>query len=226
MTRRRVAPETTVGSDQGSKMSVCKRTSLVTIGLLAVASVAAACSSSSSGSPQTQTTNTPSDASADLVGDGPVGQLNPPTMTPMTTTPQPVQCGSTTCNPPSGSAVPLSACCLPDNSCGGTFGGAALGMFGGGGDAGAPCLSTSPGTPDTSCPSQSAMGFALAGCCTAAGVCGIDLSMAGLGCNSASALAALAPPGTVPASDGGAPQACSGNAGAADSGTTTPADGG
>ena len=209
-------------------MNVCKRTSLVTIGLLAAASVAAACSSSSgsSSSPPSQTTNPPSDASADLVGDGPIGQLNPPTMTPMTTTPQPVQCGSTTCNPPSGSPVTaLSACCLPDNSCGGTFG-AGLGMFGGGGDAGAPCLSTSPGTPDTSCPSQSAMGFSLPGCCTAAGMCGIDLSMAGLGCNSASALAALAPPGTVPASDGGAPQACSGTAGAADSGTSTPADGG
>jgi hypothetical protein len=39
------------------------------------------------------------------------------------------------------------------------------------------------------------MGYALTGCCTSGGVCGVDLSVAGLGCNSLSALGAFAPAG-------------------------------
>jgi hypothetical protein len=188
-----------------------KKMSLVKVALVVGASsVAAACSSSSGTSPPAETTHPPVDASADLIGDGPIGQLNPPTMT---QAPAPIQCGSMTCNPPSGTAFPLSACCLPDNGCGASFGGAAAAMFGGGGDAGAICLNTSPGTPDPSCPSQTTMGFALPGCCATGGVCGVDLSMAGLGCNSLAALASLAPPGTASVGgDGGPPQACGGAA--------------
>jgi hypothetical protein len=197
-----------------------KKMSLVKVALLmGASSVAAACSSSSSTSPPTETSNPPADASVDL-GDGPIGQLNPPTMT---TTP-PVQCGSMMCNPPASTAIPLAACCLSDNTCGASFGAAAGAMFGGGGDAGAACLDTAPGTPDTACPTQTMMGFALPGCCTAGGLCGIDLSMAGLGCNSLASLAALAPPGTTGAvSDGGPPLTCAAAAAAADGGT---ADGG
>jgi hypothetical protein len=201
-----------------------KRMSLVTAALVGASAVAAACSSSSSSSPPAETNNTPVDASAEL-GDGPISQLNPPTMTPTTPTAMPVQCGSMTCNPPSSVAFPLSACCLPDNGCGASFGGAAAAMFGGGGgDAGAICLDTSAGTPDTACPSQSAMGFSLPGCCTSGGMCGVDLSMAGLGCNSLSALASLAPAGTLGGSDAGAPLSCSAAAAAAADGGT--ADGG
>jgi hypothetical protein len=189
-----------------------KRMNLVTAALAGASAVAAACSSSSSSSPPAETNNPPVDASAEL-GDGPISQLNPPTMT-TTPTATSVQCGGMTCNPPSSVAFPLSACCLPDNGCGASFGAGAT-MFGGGGggDAGSICLDTSPGTPDTACPSQTAMGFSLPGCCTTGGMCGIDLSMAGLGCNSLSALAALVPPGTPgaggDAGDAGAPQACS-----------------
>jgi hypothetical protein len=43
------------------------------------------------------------------------------------------------------------------------------------------------------------MGFSLAGCCTKSGVCGTNLSMIGLGCNSVSALIGGA---------GGSAQAC------------------
>jgi hypothetical protein len=78
-------------------------------------------------------------------------------------------------------------------------------------DAGAICLDTSAGTPDNNCPSQSAMGFNLTGCCTASGFCGLDLSLAGLGCNSLSALASMAPAGSLGDSGlGGPPQACGG----------------
>jgi hypothetical protein len=113
---------------------------------------------------------------------------------------QPIMCGSMTCNPPAGASglpISISACCLPDNSCGGSF--AALGGS---------CLYVVAGTPDPSCPSTSIAGMTLNGCCSPAGVCGVDLSLAGLGCNSASALGALAGGG-----DSGPPQPCGGDAG-------------
>src|SRR5262249_59392610 len=82
-----------------------------------------------------------------------------------------------------------------DNTCGATFSASGLGGLGGaaGGamlpaDAGLPCLDTSAGTADSTCPSQMVMTFTLAGCCTKSGVCGTDLSMLGLGCNSLSAV--------------------------------------
>src|SRR5260221_9258836 len=100
---------------------------------------------------------------------------------------QPIACGANMCAPPAGGVIPLTPCCLPDNSCGASLG--ALGMMGapdagddGGGGIG--CLDTSAGTADPSCPTQMAMGFPLMGCCKKAGVCGFDLSVAGLGCNS------------------------------------------
>jgi hypothetical protein len=122
----------------------------------------------------------------------------------------PVVCGGTTCNAPSGGVVPLSSCCQTDNTCGATFSGGGLGGLGGaaGGaglpaDAGLPCLDTSAGTPDSTCPSQTLMGFSLAGCCTKSGVCGTNLSMVGLGCNSLSAIFGGAGGGL-----GGTPVAC------------------
>jgi len=52
------------------------------------------------------------------------------------------------------------------------------------------------------------MGFALTGCCTKSKICGVDLSVAGLGCNSLSALAALAPAGAAGDAAVSPPQAC------------------
>ena len=135
---------------------------------------------------------------------------------------QSVTCGSKTCAPPAGGMIQNNACCLPDNSCGAFPDLSSLGGFGGGvgpppasGDAGGGgCLDVSPGTPDPSCPSQSVMGFALTGCCSKAGVCGLDLSIGGLGCNPLSALGPLASLGGGAPTDSGpsaAPQACGGN---------------
>jgi hypothetical protein len=110
--------------------------------------------------------------------------------------------------------VPLNACCLPDNSCGGFpdlsgLGAGFPGMApptpaGGGGG----CLDLSPGTPDPSCPSQMVMGISLSGCCSKAGKCGVDLSIGGLGCNSLTALGGLGGLGGAPA-DAGPPPTCS-----------------
>lgn len=117
----------------------------------------------------------------------------------------PVVCGGTTCSAPSGAIIPLAACCQADNTCGATFSAGGLGGLGGaaGGaalpDGGLPCLDTSAGTTDSTCPSQMLMGISLPGCCTKTSVCGTNLSMIGLGCNSLGALL-----GGL----GGAPQAC------------------
>ena len=107
----------------------------------------------------------------------------------------PVICSGKMCSAPSGGMIPLVACCLSDNTCGLTFD---LSMFGGavsaGGDGGVPCLDTAPGTVDPSCPSQSMQGFMMAGCCSKAGVCGVDLSMVSMGaigCNSQQLLPSL-----------------------------------
>jgi hypothetical protein len=68
------------------------------------------------------------------------------------------------------------------------------------------------------------MGFSLTGCCSKAATCGVDLSMAGLGCNSLAVLGALAGgAGTT-----GAPQACTpGQPGVApNDGSAPPQEGG
>src|SRR2546430_6003728 len=87
---------------------------------LVAAVAAAACSSSSSNSA------VESDAAA---GDGPtadsrardsaIGPIKELNGDGATAASSPVQCGSMTCNPPAaaGLPIPLSACCLPDNSC-------------------------------------------------------------------------------------------------------------
>jgi hypothetical protein len=121
---------------------------------------------------------------------------------------QPITCGSMTCSPRSGGMLPLSPCCLSDNGCGASLGAA---IPGGTGDGGSPCLNTAAGSPDPSCPSQTIMGMPLTGCCSVIGVCGVDLSLVGLGCNSLSAL------GPFVMVDAGAPQPCSGG----DSGSTS-----
>jgi hypothetical protein len=125
------------------------------------------------------------DAGFDAGATLPIRELNetgPPVPT------GPAICSGKTCTAPSGGMIPLVACCLSDNTCGLTFD---LSQFGGaapgGGDAGLGCLDPSPGTPDPSCPSQSMAGFMMAGCCSKAGVCGVDLSMVSMGaigCNS------------------------------------------
>jgi hypothetical protein len=191
-----------------------------TISILVVALAAAtACSSSSSGASPAA-----ADAGAEASDDdggliGPITELNDgaATMAP------PIQCGSMTCSAPAG-MVPLSPCCLPDNGCGATFGAAALMMFDAGNvDAGSLCLDTAPGVPDTSCPSQTTMGFTLLGCCAGSGVCGVDLSVAGLGCNSLSVFGAFAPPGDGSVS---APQACAVQADGGRADASTSRDGG
>ena len=111
-----------------------------------------------------------------------------------------VTCGVKTCKPPS-SAIKVYACCMPDDSCGGAIpAGAAPGLeFGGA--ATSPCLTLDPGKSDASCKSyKSSFGVTLAGCCGIDHMCGVDLSVAGLGCNNVSAIASDAP----------APVACGG----------------
>jgi hypothetical protein len=115
----------------------------------------------------------------------------------------PVMCGGNMCTVPSNGLVPLSACCLPDNGCGATFG-SALAMFTDAAGATSTCVNPAVGTPDPACPSQLVMGMMLAGCCSVSGTCGVDLSAADLGCNPLTALASL-PLGA----DSAAPQSCS-----------------
>jgi hypothetical protein len=62
------------------------------------------------------------------------------------------------------------------------------------------------------------MGFSLAGCCAKAGVCGVDLTVGGLGCNPVSALGALASLAGGGAMDAGPPQTCGGGGGNVDAG--------
>ena len=100
-----------------------------------------------------------------------------------------VTCGSTTCIPPTGGMIPLGACCLPNDRCGASIGAVLAGV----GDGGSSCIDTAAGSPDPSCPAQSIMGMSLLACCSAGGVCGVDLSVLGLGCNSLSVLGALVP---------------------------------
>jgi hypothetical protein len=188
-------------------------------GIAVTLAAAAACSSSSSPAPAAATntddggtTGAPDDSGSTAQGTGDTGAAATPS----------IMCGSATCSAPSGALLPLSPCCLPDNSCGATFGSGALAMFDAGAfdasgldiDAGSLCFDTAAGTPDTACPSQSAMGYTLAGCCTRGGVCGINLSLAGLGCDSLSALGALAPGGAAGDAAIAAPQACGGDAAA------------
>jgi hypothetical protein len=113
-----------------------------------------------------------------------------------------VTCGSTTCTPPTGGMLPLGACCLTNNGCGASIGAALTGIDAGPGS----CIDPAAGRADPSCPAQSIMGMSLASCCSAAGVCGVDLSVLNLGCNSLSVLGALAPAT-------GAPQPCGDAAG-------------
>jgi hypothetical protein len=66
------------------------------------------------------------------------------------------------------------------------------------GDGGIPCLNLTAGTSDPTCMSLSVAGMTLNGCCTSTGVCGNDLSIVGLGCNSFAALAGgLGGPGVL-----------------------------
>ena len=191
----------------------------------------AACSSSNGSTPSGSDASdvSPADASMPDTGSNlPIVTLSE--ASPPTSGGQSVTCGSKTCTAPAGGMVQNNACCLPDNSCGAFPDLSSLGGGGfGGGGVGAPpapadgggggCLDVSPGTPDPSCPSQTVMGFALTGCCSKAGVCGVDLSIGGLGCNSLSALGGLASLGglgggtAMDAGPSASPQACGGNDG-------------
>jgi hypothetical protein len=155
----------------------------------------AACSSSSQ-SPATEGSGADSGGSSES-GLLPITEVNGDAGAAMA-----VMCGGTMCTVPSNGLVPLSPCCLPDNGCGATFG-SALSMFTDAAGAGSTCVNTAVGTADPSCPSQLVMGMMLAGCCSVSGVCGLDLSAAGLGCNALSALANL-----PLAADSAASQSC------------------
>jgi len=171
------------------------------LGLVAVLAAEAACSSSSS----PKAASPPAEAgTVDDSGVGPITELNDGA----TMAVPPITCGGASCSAPSGGVVPLSPCCLPNGGCGANFGAAALAMYDAGGidaaAAAAICLDTSAGTLDPTCPSEALSGMTFKGCCAVSGVCGVDLSIASLGCNSLSAFGALAPgDGSV-----SAPQAC------------------
>jgi hypothetical protein len=135
--------------------------------------------------------------------------------------PAPVTCGNHMCTAPAAVLVPLTACCQSDNTCGASV---SAGGLGGGAaasaspDGGTLCLDTAPGTADSMCPSTTAMGFPLRGCCSRFGLCGYDLSTIGLGCNPFAGL-----PGTSP-SDAG-PIACGGDGGTMATGDGSVSDG-
>jgi hypothetical protein len=99
--------------------------------------------------------------------------------------------------------ITLGACCRSDNTCGGEF--MIPGMPSGMGGAG--CLTTAAGMAAPYCPKMSMMGFAIPGCCTTSGLCGIDLGMIGLGCNTTQDLASGAFMGMGPM-DAGPPETC------------------
>jgi hypothetical protein len=158
----------------------------VAISLIAPTAVAIGCSSSSNNAAVAAGDAAAVADAADNGRDGSIGaikELNADAEVTNT-----VMCGGMMCIPPSGGMIPLTACCLPNGGCGASFGNL---LGGGGGDGGGSCISTAPGTMDPSCPAQSAMGMSLPACCSAAGVCGVDLSVAGLGCNSLSVFGAL-----------------------------------
>jgi hypothetical protein len=188
---------------------------LVLLGLGQTLWFAAACTSAKASAPSSSDGGGDEPGASDDAG-GPIvikelndgGSSGPP--------PASITCGTTTCNAPTGGMIPLAACCLGDNGCGAMFDLSAIGMGGGAGAMGGGCLDPSPGTADPSCPSQMVMGFSLTGCCSKAGLCGVDLSMAGLGCNSFAALPGfgMAPPATD-AQSAAPPQAC----GAGEAGT-------
>jgi hypothetical protein len=76
-------------------------------------------------------------------------------------------------------------------------------------------LSTVAGMADKACPSRMMMGFPIAACCTTDGLCGLDFTMIGLGCDLPSDLAGLGPGGMTPTGDGGPPETCAAAAAAA-----------
>jgi hypothetical protein len=172
----------------------------------------AACSSSSDSTPSASDSGASDGGATDATASNDAGVRLPIMQLNDAPSGQPIACGANMCSPPAGGIIPLTPCCLPDNSCGASLG--AFGMMGGAPDAGdagggGGCLDTTAGTMDPSCPSQMVMGFPLTGCCSKAGVCGFDLSMVGLGCNSfAGGIGGL---GGMDAGPAAAPQACGGN---------------
>jgi hypothetical protein len=190
---------------------------------MAALAAGVACSSSSSSAPSGNN-NTANDSGGGGTNDSSVATDDGSEPSDSGSTPIPsILCGSNTCKAVTG-IFPLQPCCLPGDKCGATFGAASfanfdasayLSTFDASGfdassfdasdfDASAICFDTSAGTPDTTCPSSASMGFTLAGCCTSDGVCGVNLSTVGLGCNSLSALSMYAPADAAVA----APQAC------------------
>ena len=91
-----------------------------------------------------------------------------------TVPPGTIRCGTSICAPiVTGTSIAnLEPCCPMDtpNACGGTLPGAG-------------CFTTTPGVPDPRCPSVTAMGFPIPGCCRPNGMCGVDLRVITLGCN-------------------------------------------
>jgi hypothetical protein len=153
-----------------------------------------------------------------------------------------IMCGTVTCNSGALMGIPLLPCCPAGemNACGLLFATA--------------CLTTTPGTPDPSCPDvANPLGGTLPGCCTVTGFCGADIG-APLGCNDLSgatggvptpcgsdaappprdaAADVMQPPSdTGPGSDTGGGDTGSGDTGSGDAGSgdgsqrDAPADGG
>jgi hypothetical protein len=96
-----------------------------------------------------------------------------------------IQCGRATCSPIVSPLGTLPACCPVGemNACG-----AQVAM------AGNICLTATPGTANPRCPAVQVVGQMLPGCCRPNGLCGVNLQIAGLGCNDPTPLGG-APPG-------------------------------
>jgi hypothetical protein len=127
--------------------------------------------------------------------------------------PASVTCGTQTCNQISNTpAGNLPACCPMGemNACGGILS-----------QAGNACVTTTPGTPDSSCPSITSF-VVLPGCCRPNGMCGVNGSLVRLGCADPSPFGGM---GNLPCGgdasrppDGAAPDATPGDTGTGDMG--------
>jgi len=129
-----------------------------------------------------------------------------------------IMCGTQTCGPVSALGQMFPPCCPMGemNTCGATVA-QAMGA----------CITRTTGTPDTSCPSVMAT-IPLAGCCRPNGFCGLNFSLAMLGCADPTPLGGMGnipcgpdasrPPDGAPPADTGGGDTGGGDTGGGDTG--------
>ena len=112
-----------------------------------------------------------------------------------------IMCGASICRPISNTPLgTLPPCCPPDtaNECG------AIVVM-----AGSACFTATPGVADPRCPAVQVSPVSLPGCCRPNGMCGVDVSVIGLGCNDPTLVGGM--PALRCGADGGRPPASMGS---------------